>query len=47
MEVKPFYWQEISQLKANVNVKMINKYLPHNKLPIVQEQEVYGNNSRW
>ena len=45
--VKTFSWQEIRQLKAKAKVNMINKYLPHTKLPIFQGQEVYGNNSRW
>jgi hypothetical protein len=35
--------QEIKQLNTKANVKMINKYLPRNILPIVLRQEVLGN----
>jgi hypothetical protein len=41
------FWLEIRQLKAIANVKMINIYVPHDRVPIVQEQEVFGVISRW
>jgi len=41
------FWLEIRQLKAIANVKMINIHVPHDIVPIVQEQEVFGFISRW
>jgi hypothetical protein len=38
---------EIRQLKAIANVKMINIYVPHDRVPIVQEQEIFGFISPW
>jgi hypothetical protein len=40
-------WLEIRQLKAIANVKMINIYVPHDRVPIVQGQKVFGVISRW
>jgi hypothetical protein len=42
-----FFLLDIRQLKAIANVKMINIYVPHDRVPIVQEQEVFGFISRW
>ncbi len=39
---KTISWQGIKQLNTRAIVKMINKYLPHNRLPIVLGQEVFG-----
>jgi hypothetical protein len=36
-KIKYIYWQEIRQLKAIANVKMINIYVPQDRVPIVQE----------
>jgi hypothetical protein len=41
------FWLEIRQLKAIANVKMINIHIPHDIVPIVQEQEVFGFISWW
>ncbi len=44
MGVKPTTnsWQEIRQLNTRANANMINTYLPHNRFPIVQGQEVFS-----
>jgi hypothetical protein len=47
VKTNTFFWLEIRQLKVIANVKMINIYVPHDRVPIVQEQEVFGFISRW
>jgi hypothetical protein len=42
MKKKYISWQEIRKLKAITNINMINIYIPQNKVPIVQGQEVFG-----
>jgi hypothetical protein len=41
------FWLEIRQLKAIANVRTINIYVPHDRVPIVQEKEVFGFISWW
>jgi hypothetical protein len=42
-----YFWLEIRQLKATTNIKMINIYVPYDRVPIVQEQEVFEFISWW
>jgi hypothetical protein len=42
-ELKQIYFLAIDKvIKAIANVKMINIYIPHDKVSIVQGQEVFG-----
>jgi hypothetical protein len=42
VKTNTFFWPDIRQSKAIANVKMININIPHDRVPIVQGEEVFG-----